>query len=98
MSDEITNTTEVREVEHNHTGLFTVLVIGLVLSLAGNAFLLTRTNAMKDQMAKMGSTTQDQIAHLSDATSALLEQRMDALNQEINSQVKGAQDSASKAI
>jgi hypothetical protein len=97
MPEEIERTTVINE-EHNHTGMFAALIVGLVLSLAGNAFLLTRTNTMNDQMAQMASGTQTQISHLSDATTALLEQRLDALNQEVNAQVKGAQDSAAKAI
>jgi len=96
MSDEFENTTVVEE--HKHTGMFAALIVGLVLSLAGNAFLLTRTNAMNDQMAQMSTGTQTQISKLSDATTALLEQRLDALNQEVNAQVKGAQDSAARAI
>jgi chromosome segregation ATPase len=98
MNDESANTIVETHEEHNHTGLFALLIIGLVLSLAGNAFLLTRTSAMRDQMAQLTDGTQSQISHLSDATKALLEQRMDALNQEMNSQVKGAEDSAAKAL
>jgi uncharacterized phage infection (PIP) family protein YhgE len=78
--------------------MFSALIVGLVLSLAGNAFLLTRTNTMNDQMAQMSAGTATQISHLSDATTALLEQRLDALNQEVSAQVKGAQDSTSKAL
>ena len=98
MSDEFAKTTTETPNEHNHTGLFSLLIIGLVLSLAGNAFLLTRTSTMRDQMAQLRDGTQNQISHLSDATTALLEQRLDALNQEVSSQMKGAQDSASKAL
>jgi chromosome segregation ATPase len=97
MSEEFANTTESPK-EHNHTGMFAALIVGLVLSLAGNAFLITRTSTMNDQMTQMAAGTQTQIAHLSDATTALLEQRLDALNQEVSTQVKGAQDSAAKAI
>ncbi|HEY4359466.1 MAG TPA: hypothetical protein VGN17_00770 [Bryobacteraceae bacterium] len=97
MSDEFAKTPVVVE-EHNHTGMFAALIVGLVLSLAGNAFLITRTNAINEQMAQMTTGTQSQISKLSDATTALLEQRLDALNQEVNAEVKGAQDSAAKAI
>jgi chromosome segregation ATPase len=101
MSDELAKTTETPK-EHRHTGMFLVLIAGLVVSLAGNAFLLTRTSRMRDRMAQMSDGTQTQISHLSEATTALLEQRLDALNdavnQQINSQVKGAQDSAARAL
>src|SRR5579863_2547091 len=97
MSDEFANTTETQD-EHKHTGMFSALIVGLVLSLAGNAFLLTRTSTMNDQMAQMKDGTATQISHLSDATTALLEQRLDALNQEVSAQMKGAQDSTAKAL
>jgi chromosome segregation ATPase len=97
MSDEMSKTTQVPR-EHNHTGMFAVLIGGLVLSLAANAFLLARTSTMNGRLEDMGTATQTKIAQLSDATQSLLEQRLDALNQEVASQIKGEADSTTKAL
>jgi chromosome segregation ATPase len=90
------------EVEHNnHTGLFAVLAVGLVVALAGDGFLLMRANHIDDQMAQNTDATQAQIAKLGDATTSLLEQRLATINDSISAQaaqVKGAQNSTAAAM
>jgi len=77
-----------------HTGAFVVLSTGLVLALAGVGYLLVQSNRLDQNFGDMRDGTQAQISKLGDATSALLEQRMETLNQEL----KDAQDTAANAI
>jgi septal ring factor EnvC (AmiA/AmiB activator) len=76
------------------TGMFAALIAGLVLALAGNVFLLIRSNQASEDMARMQNGTQAQISKISDATTSLLEQRLQTLNEEM----KQAQDSATTAL
>ncbi len=77
-----------------HTGLIAVLGAGLVIALAGDGYLIVQSNQLRDSLAQSEQTTQTQMSKLSDATKSLLEQRLEA----INDQVKGASDAASDAL
>jgi len=83
--------------EHNHSGMFFGLIAGLVIALAGCGYLAARVNQMSNQMAQMQDSTKSQIASLSDATTSLLEQRLQSLNEDITA-VKGAEDKTSAAV
>jgi hypothetical protein len=83
---------------NTHGGIFAALTIGLVLALAGIGFLWSRVSHLNDQltaqtaqMAALQDGTQTQISKLSDATSALLEQRLATLNDALGTAMKGAQ-------
>jgi hypothetical protein len=78
-----------------HSVLIGVVGAGLVLALAGDGYLLTRSNDLRDQLAQNRDATQTQIAKLGDATTALLDQRLTAINDEIKSSA-GSSDSALK--
>jgi len=82
---------------HSHTAIFAVLIAGLVIALAGTGYLLNRANALNAQLTEMDQNTQGQISKLGDATSALLEQRVQALNAELDS-LKGTEASAKTAL
>src|SRR5580698_8196055 len=55
-------------------------------------------NHMRDQMALDGDSTQAQISKLGDATTSLLEQRLQNINDEIGAQMKGAETSTAAAL
>ncbi len=100
MSDELSNDDKrtVEERRSSHTGMFAILAAGLVVALAGDGFLLMRQNRLDAQVAQNGDATQTQIAKLGDATTSLLEQRLATINDEIATQVKGAQTSTAAAL
>jgi phage shock protein A len=80
-----------------HSGLFTIVIAGLVVALAGDGFLLVRSSHLNDQLGEMRDGTQAQITKLSDATTALLAQNRQEL-ESLTDQFKGASDSASIAL
>ena len=82
---------------HEHSGMFFGLLAGLVIALAGCGYLAVRVNQMNDQMAQMQENTKTQISSLSAATTSLLEERMQGLNQQLTD-IKGAADSTSAAV
>jgi hypothetical protein len=57
-----------------HAGIFAGLAAGLVLALAGDAYLVVRSNNLNDQVAQSKQDAQTQISKLSDTTKDLLEQ------------------------
>ncbi len=77
-----------------NTTLIGALGAGLVISLAGDGFLLVRSNHLNNDLLQMQESTQAQMAKLSDATTSLLEQRLQAINEEI----KSANDAANSAV
>jgi len=81
----------------SHTGVV-IGAIALAVALAGNVYLFTRSNALSDQIAQNRDNTQTQISKLSDATTSLLDQRLQELNQQMNTAVKGANDTATTAF
>ncbi len=88
---------EVHHTGPSHTGVV-IGAIALVVALAGNVYLLTRTNQLRDQIAQTQDGTQTQISKLSDATTSLLDQRLQDLNTQLSAAVKGANESATTAI
>ena len=82
---------------HSHTAIFAVLIAGLVIALAGTGYLLMRANALNAQLTEMDQNTQGQISKLGDATSALLEQRVQTLNAELAA-LQGTEASARTAL
>jgi phage shock protein A len=77
------------------------LTAGLVIALAGGGYLWSKSNALMNEISSTQSSTQAQISKLNDATTTLLQQeqaRLEALTQEMQQKVKGANDNASIAI
>jgi chromosome segregation ATPase len=96
MSNNVPNHELDKPVEKSkdHSMVIAALSAGLVLALAGDGFLLVRANRQADDLAQMQQSTQAQMAKLSDATTSLLEQRLQAINDEI----RGANDAANTAL
>jgi chromosome segregation ATPase len=90
--------------EHDHSprwatrGAVAGLSVGLVLALAGDAFLLKRSSDSNAQMAQMQTDTQSQITKLGDATTELMQQRLKALDDEMSAAMKGASTTTSAAL
>ena len=77
------------------TAAITVLAVGLAVALAGDGYLLVRANHLNDDLARTENGTQTQISKLNDATTTLLEQerqRLQDLAQEMKQQVKGVNE------
>lgn len=79
-------------------GIVIGLTAGLVLALAGDAYLLKRTSDTNDQMARMQVETHSQITKLGDATTELLQQRLKALDDELSAAMKGANNTTTAAL
>lgn len=93
--------TVVKDPPKSHKTAFIVLAAGLAVALAGDGYLLVRSNHLNDDLARTQSGTQTQISKLNEATTTLLEQerqRLQDLAQEMKQQVKGVNDSATIAI
>ena len=82
------------EETKRHSGIYAVLIAGLVIALAGDGYLVVRSNNLSDQVAKMQESTQKQIAKLGTATQTLLEQRLEAINTEL----QGVHETADSAL
>ena len=93
--------TVVKDPYKSHGTAIVVLAVGLAARLGRRRFLLVRANHLNDDIATTQSGTQTQISKLNEATTTLLEQerqRLQDLAQEMKQQVKGVGDSASVAI
>jgi len=82
---------------HQHTGMFVGLFAGLVIALGGIGYLGVRNSQLSDQIAQMQDSTQQQISKLSAATTSLLEERLQSVNQEIDA-VKTTEEKTSSAV
>ena len=102
MENDIRETRTVVENPHkSHKTALVVLAAGMAVALAGDGYLLVRTNRLNDDIAQTQSGTQTQISKLNDATTTLLEQekqRLQDMEQQMKLEVKGVSDSASVAI
>lgn len=87
-----------KETAHGSKGIVIALTAGLVLALAGDAYLLKRSSDTNDQMAQVQAETQDKIAKLGDATTELMQQRIKALDDEISAAMKGASATTTSAL
>jgi len=80
--------------QHGHTILIGVLGAGLVAALAGDGYLLVQSTQLKQDLAQVQDDTHTQIAKLNDATTSLLDQRL----QSIDDELKTAQGNADSAV
>ena len=91
--------TEGNEKGHSgHPVMFGGLIIGLAFSLAGNVYLWDRSDQFGNRLKTVQNTTEKQIARLSEATTTILEQRLQAQNEQFEAAVKGAEDTAKAAV
>jgi F0F1-type ATP synthase membrane subunit b/b' len=91
----------IQETPTSHKVAFGLLAAGLIIALAGDGYLWSKSNGLMNEISSTQSGTQAQISKLNDATTTLLQQeqaRLEALTQEMQQKVKGANDSASIAI
>lgn len=77
-----------------HAIVMGVLSAGLVAALAGDGYLLMQSNRLRDDLAKSEDSTATQISKLNEATTALLDQRMQSISEEL----KSAQSEADTAV
>ena len=88
-----------KESEHGgHPVMFGGLILALAVALGGNVYLWNRSDQMGAQLKTMQNTTQQQIARLSEATTTILDQRLDALNKDFETAMKSTKDNASVAL
>jgi len=83
---------EVRS--NSHPLLVAALSGGLVLALAGDGYLMVRSNHLEQEMTQSQQDMQAQLSKIGDATTSLLQQRLQAINDEI----KSANDAANSAL
>jgi chromosome segregation ATPase len=83
--------------EHKHTGMFIGLFGGLIVALGAIGYLAARNSQLGDQIAQMQDSTQAQISKLSTATTSLLEQRLQAVNEQLDT-VKNTEEKTSTAV
>jgi archaellum component FlaC len=86
------------ETPPERSGMIPALVVGLVLSLAGNVYLLVRSNQINDDLAQLKDSTHTQITQLGENTTSMVEQRLQTLNDTMSSAMKGASETASSAV
>jgi chromosome segregation ATPase len=81
----------------HHAGLIGGLAAGLILALAGDAYLIVRSNNLNDQVAQTRQEAQTQIAKLGETTTSMLEQERQQL-QAISDDFSGKVDTATSAV
>ena len=101
MTEKDTSFNAPENETHGHEGhkvMFGVVLALLAIAIAGDIYLMSRSNQLADQLAQTQTSTEARITKLSTATTALLEQRLQALNDAMDSQVKQAHDTANSAL
>jgi hypothetical protein len=97
MPNELDKNVESNSNSSGHGVLIGTLTAGLVLALAGDGYLLMRSNDMRDEIAQTKDATQTQITKLGEATTSLLDQRLTALNEDIRTAAGSADTSVKRA-
>src|SRR5579885_3263233 len=95
MSNELDSRSVEKPSSKGHAILIGTLGAGLIVALAGDGYLLSRSNDLREQLAADKDATQAQIAKLGEATTSLLDQRMQSINEELKN-AQGSADSAFK--
>ncbi|MBZ5605716.1 MAG: hypothetical protein LAO79_25735 [Acidobacteriia bacterium] len=95
MPNELDSKSVEKPNSKGHAVLTGLLGAGLVIALAGDGYLLVRSNDLNDQLAQTKDATQAQIAKIGEATTSLLDQRMQAIDEQIRS-ATGSADTAVK--
>ena len=87
-------------VEHSprsHKAAVMLLTVGLAAALAGDGYLWSQSNRLNEKIARTETGTQTQISKLNEATTTLLQQEQQRLD-EMAAQLKGVNESAAVAI
>jgi gas vesicle protein len=80
-----------------HSGIIAGLAAGLVLALAGDAYLISRSNDLNDQVTQVKQDAKTEMAKLTESTTALLEQDRQQL-QTLSEDVSGKYETANQAL
>ncbi len=79
---------------HGHAIAIGVLSAGLVAALAGDGYLLMQSTQLRDDLSQSQDSTKTQISKLNEATSSLIDQRLQAVSEDL----KTAQGDADTAV
>jgi hypothetical protein len=91
-------THEVVERSPSHPFIIAGLTAGLVVALAGDGYLLMRSNDLKQDIARVDEGAHSQISKLSEATTGRIDEQQKAWDDFVAQKVKGVNDSATAAI
>ena len=80
-----------------HAAAFSILTVGLILALAGDGYLMVRSNDLNNQVAQVKQDASAQVSKLSDTTTSLLDQERQQL-QSLNDDISGKYDHTSQAL
>jgi len=94
-NNELDKSVETRKPSQGHAVLIGILGAGLVLALAGDSYLLNQTKDLRQDLAQMQDGTQAQISKLGESTTTLLQERLQAIGEELKT-TQGAADTAVK--
>jgi chromosome segregation ATPase len=83
-----------KETPRGNSVIIGLLSAGLAIALAGDGYLILRSNNLDQHVAQLQTNTQDQMSKLTDATTTLLNQRLSAMG----SDVQSANETASEAV
>lgn len=95
MPNELDNHDTRVQKSHGHAIVIGALAAGLIGALAWDGYLLSQSNQLKQNLAQVQDDTHAQISKLSDATTSLLDQRLQSIDDEIKA-AQGNSDSAVK--
>ena len=84
-----------KQSSKGHAVMIGILGAGLVVALAGDGYLLNQSKELKQDLAQMQNGTQTQITRLGESTAALLQERLQAIGEELKN-TQGAADTAVK--
>lgn len=95
------NETRTEAAGMNHKTAVIALGVGLAVALAGDGYLMVRSNHLNEEIARAQAGTQAQISKLNEVTGNMIRQeqaRVDQFAQQVKQDVKGVSDSANSAI
>jgi len=82
----------------SHRTIFAGLIAGLVVALAGNVYLWNRADQLSVNLKTHENITNKQIARLNEATTTIIEQRLEAQDDALRNVVKESQESTKAAV
>ena len=84
-----------KEFSKGHAVAIGLLGAGLVVALAGDGYLLHQSSELKQDLTQMQDGTQSQISKLGESTKTLLQERLQAIDEQLKD-TQGAADTAVK--
>lgn len=97
-ADPFDPTPETVDRPKSNTPVIVALTVGLVVALGGDGYLLTRSNHLQQDVAKVEAASQTQIAKLSESTAARIDEQQKQWDDVMAQKVKSVNDSATAAI